>query len=130
MYPTISVVELIPPLTSHRHRPVLFSSPPVAVVSFSPPVVKFFSRSREATQFTHAHVQFTHAQLTAHEEHPQSRATAPPQPSVPTVPRILFSTYLRRPLRYSHRPSHNTHLENLSFDSQTVRSFYNKTLGA
>jgi len=37
----------------------------------------------------------------------------------------LFSSYLRRPLRYSHRPSHNTHPENQSIDSQTIRSNYN-----
>jgi len=131
MYTTFSVVESIPPLTSRRRRPVSFSLPPVVAVSFSPPVVKFYqiplTRSTQFT-FTFTHAQsssreaiYVHAQFTAHEEHPSSRP--PPQPSVPTVPRISFSSYLRRPLGYSHRPSH-THTQNCSFDSQTVRSFY------
>ena len=135
MYTTFSVVELNPPLTSRRRRPVLFSLPPVVAVSFSPPVVKISQAPlTRSTQFTFTHAQFTHVQsnsreathvhvqFQAHEEHPSSRPT--PQPSVSAVPRTLFSTYLRRSLRYSHRPSHNTHLENLSIDSLTIRSFY------
>jgi len=135
MYTTFSVVELNPPLTSRRRRPVLFSLPPVVAVSFSPPVVKISQAPlTRSTQFTFTHAQFTHVQsnsreathvhvqFQAHEEHPSSRPT--PQPSLSTVPRILFSTYLRRPLRYSHRPSHNTHPENSAIDSQTDRSFY------
>ena len=112
MYTTFSVVESIPPLTSRHRRPVSFSSPqssPFRSVRQSSRLVK--PRSREAPQFTHAYlhayVQFTHAQFTAHEEHPSSQPAS--QPSAPTVPRISFSSYLRRPLGYLHRPSHNTH---------------------
>jgi len=136
MYTTISVVESILPLTSRRRRPVLFSSPPVVAVSFSPPVVKIsqapltrstpvhvharsvYARPVQLTRSYHVHVQFQ-----AHEEHPSSRRTPLSQPSAPTVPRIFFSSYLRRPLGYSHRPLH-THTKNCSFDSQTIRSFY------
>ena len=119
MCTTFSVVESIPPLTSRRRRPV----------SFSPPVVKLYqvplTRSSQFT-FTFTHAQSSsreaihvHAQFTAHEEHPSSRPT--PQPSVPTVPRILFSSYLRRPLGYSHRPSQHKPRESfIRFSDQHV----------
>jgi len=135
MYNTFSIVESIPPTHQSSSSPVLFSSPqssPFRSVRQSSRLVK--PHSREAPQFTFTHAQFTHVQSSsreathvyvqfqAHEEHPSSRPTL--QPSVSAVPRTLFSTYLRRSLRYSHRPSHNTHLENLSIDSLTIRSFY------
>jgi len=109
MYTTFSVVESIPPLTSRRRRPVSFSSPqssPFRSVRQSSRLVK--PRSREAPQFTHA-------QFTARKEHPSSPPAS--QPSAPTVPRISFSSYLRRPLGYSYRPSHNKYPENQSIDS-------------
>ena len=83
MYTTFSVVESIPPLTSRRRRPVSFSSPqssPFRSVRQSSRLVK--PCSREAPQFTHAYVyayvQFTHAQFTAHEEHPSSQPASQP----------------------------------------------------
>jgi len=119
MYTTFSVVESIPPLTSRRRRPVSFSSPqssPFCSVHQSSSLVLLRSSNP-----VHAHTltsTFSSRTLSS------GLTKSTPQPSVPTVPRILFSTYLRRPLRYSHRPSHNTHPENHSFDSLTIRSFY------
>jgi len=118
MYTTFSVVESIPPTHQSSSPPSFVQVSPVVVVSFSPPVVKSYQvplrRSTRFT-FTFTHAQsssreaiYVHAQFTAHEEHPSSQPT--PQPSVPTVPQISFSSYLRRPLGYSHRPS-NTHRE-------------------
>jgi len=135
MYTTFSVVESIPPTHQSSSSPSFVQFSPVVVVSFSPPVAKSYQvllTRNIQFMFTFTHAQsssreaiYVHAQFTAHEEHPSSRPT--PQPSVPTVPRILFSSYLRRPLGYSHRPS-NAHPENHSFDSLTNRSFYSQSL--
>jgi len=113
MHTTFSGVESIPPThqSSSSPRFVHSASSRRRFVQSASRQVFVESRSREAPQFTDAHVH-VHVQFAAHEEHPSSRPT--PQPSVPSVPRISFSTYLRRPLRYSHHPSHKTHPENPS----------------
>jgi len=79
MYTTFSVVESIPPLTSHRRRQ--FRSVRPSRRRFVH--VQTSSSSREASSiFTFAHTQsssreatYVHAQFTAHEEHPSSRPT-------------------------------------------------------
>ena len=123
MYTTFSVVESSTPPTHQSSSPPSFVKfSPVVVVSFSPPVVKSYqvplTKSTQFT-FTFTHAQsssreaiYVQAQFMAHKEHPSSQPT--PQPSVSTVPQVSFSSYLRRPLGYSHRPSHNTNPENQS----------------
>jgi len=128
MYTTFSVVESIPPTHQSSSPPSFVQFSPVVVVSFSPPVVKISQALLTRSIPVHARLRSRLRSVHARSVYGSRRAsqfttrisTLPPS----TVPRISFSSYLRRPLGYSHRPSHNTHPENLSFDSQTIRSFY------
>ena len=135
MYTTFSVVESIPPLTSRRRRPVSFSSSPVVAVSLSPPVVKISQALLTRSTLVHVHarsvyarpVQLTRSYLRSRSVHGSRRApqfTTRTSTLRPYRSTDFVQFYLRRPLGYSHRPSHNTHLENLSIDSLTIRSFY------
>ena len=128
MYTTFSVVESIPPTHQSSLPPSFVQFSPVVVVSFSPPVVKISQALLTRSIPVHARLRSRLRSVHARSVYGSRRAsqfttrisTLPPS----TVPRISFSSYLRRPLGYSHRPSLNTHPENQSFGSQTIRSFY------
>ena len=121
-----SVVESNPPLASRR-RPVSFSFPPVVAISFRPPVVKFcqvpLTRSTPAHARSHSRPRSVHTR-SVHGSRRASQFTTHTSTFRSYRSTDLFSSYLRRPLRYPHRPSCNTHPENQPFDSQSVRSFY------
>jgi len=77
MYTTFSVVESIPPLTSRRRRPVLFSLPPVVVVSSSPPVFKISQAPLARSTPVHVYarpVQLTRSYLRSRSVHGSRRA--------------------------------------------------------
>jgi len=129
MYTTIFCSGIDPPPTASRRR---------HPVSFSPPVVKISqARSREAPS-SRSRTLSLHTSSPAHKKLPtftlSSRLTESipvhgPHLNLPSYPFPDYvQTYLRRPLRYSHRPSHNTNPENQSIDSQTIRSNYSFTL--
>ena len=111
-----------------RRHAVLFSSPKSSPFRSVRQVVNFCQVPLTRNTPVHAcprprsaHARSVHGSRRASQFRPTPQ---PSVPSVPTIPRISFSAYLRRPLRYSHRPSHNTHPENPSSDFQTDRSFY------